>query len=168
MAFLNDEQKALANEIAALLIDRNEKVCVAEATAGGLVSAALLWVPGASRYYAGGGVTYTLNSRIALAGVPAETLENYRGTTPEMIAMLAECMRERLSADWCISESGLAGPTGGRSGAAPGRVTIGVAGPVTRTEVFETGIDDREANMIDFTTRTLRYLRDAIVEANKG
>ncbi|MGE0057737.1 MAG: CinA family protein [Dehalococcoidia bacterium] len=165
MAFLNDEQKALANEIAALLIERGEKVAVAEATAGGIVSAALLWVPGASRYYAGGGVTYTLASRIALAGVPAETLENYRGTTPEMIATLAESMRQRLNADWCISESGLAGPTGGRSGAAPGRVTIGVAGPVSRTEVFETGVDDREANMIDFATKALRYLRDAIVEA---
>jgi nicotinamide-nucleotide amidase len=165
MAFLTDEQKALANEIAALLIDRGEKIAVAEGTAGGLVSAALLWVAGASRYYAGGGVTYTLNSRIALAGVAAETLENYQGTTPEMIATLAESMRQRLGADWCVSESGLAGPTGGRSGAAPGRVTVGVAGPVTRTEVFNTGSDDREANMIEFTTLTLRYLRDAIKEA---
>jgi PncC family amidohydrolase len=168
MAFLNDEQKALANETAALLTERGEKVAVAEGTAGGLVSAALLWVPGASRYYAGGGVTYTLNSRIMLAGVPAETLENYRGTTPEMIATLAESMRQRLGADWCIAESGLAGPTGGRSGAAPGRVTIGVAGPISRTEVFETGIADREANMIDFTTRTLRYLRDAILDAGRA
>jgi PncC family amidohydrolase len=165
MAFLNEEQQALANEIAALLTARGEKVAVAEGTAGGLVSAALLWVPGASRYFAGGGVTYTLNSRIVLAGVPAETLENYRGTTPEMIATLAESMRQRLGAEWCIAESGLAGPTGGRSGAAPGRVTIGVAGPISRTEVFETGVDDRETNMIDFATRALRYLRDAILEA---
>jgi PncC family amidohydrolase len=165
MAFLNEEQRALANEIAALLTERGEKVAVAEGTAGGLVSAALLWVPGASRYFAGGGVTYTLNSRIVLAGVPAETLENYRGTTPEMIATLAESMRQRLGAEWCIAESGLAGPTGGRSGAAPGRVTVGVAGPISRTEVFETGVDDRETNMIDFATRALRYLRDAILEA---
>jgi PncC family amidohydrolase len=168
MAFLNEEQQALANEIAALLTERGEKVAVAEGTAGGLVSAALLWVPGASRYFAGGGVTYTLNSRIVLAGVQAETLENYRGTTPEMIATLAESMRRRLGAEWCIAESGLAGPTGGRSGAAPGRVTIGVAGPISRTEVFETGVDDRETNMIDFATRALRYLRDAILEAPRA
>ena len=165
MAFLNDEQQALANDIATLLTEREQKVAVAEATAGGLISAALLWVPGASRYFAGGGVTYTLNSRMQLAGVPAETLENYRGTTPEMIATLAEAMRQRLGADWCIAESGLAGPTGGRSGAAPGRVTIGVSGPISRTEVFETGINDREANMIDFATRALRFLRDAILDA---
>jgi PncC family amidohydrolase len=149
-----------------LLTERGETVAVAEATTGGLISAALLWVAGASRYYAGGGVTYTLNSRIALAGVPAETLENYRGTTPEMIATLAASMRERLGATWCIAESGLAGPTGGRSGAAPGRTTVGVAGPVTRTEVFETGSDDREANMIAFATLALGYFRDAILEVN--
>ena len=68
MSFLNDEQKALAQEIATILTNRGETVSVAEATAGGLLSAALLWVPGASRYYAGGGVVYTLNSRIQLAG----------------------------------------------------------------------------------------------------
>ena len=165
MSFLDGEQQVLANEIAELLIAREETVAVAEATGSGLISAALLWVPGASRYYAGGGVVYTLNSRIALAGVPPETLEHYRGTTPEMITTLAESMRERLGADWCIAESGLAGPTSGRSGAPPGRTTIGVAGPVSRTEVFETDSDDREANMVAFTTLALRYLRDALVEA---
>jgi nicotinamide mononucleotide (NMN) deamidase PncC len=54
MSFLTDEQKDLANEIAALLTERGETVCVAESTTGGLVSAALLWVAGASKYYAGG------------------------------------------------------------------------------------------------------------------
>lgn len=164
MGFLTDEQQGLALEIATLLSEAGESVAVAEGTAGGLISAALLWVPGASKYFKGGGVVYTLNSRIVLAGYPAEELADYRGTTPEMIAKLAELMRVRLDATWCVAESGLAGPTGGRSGAAPGRVTIGVAAPVTRIEVFETGVDDREANMIDFATRSLRMLRDAILE----
>jgi PncC family amidohydrolase len=165
MAFLTDEQKALAEEIAALLIGRGETVAVAEATTGGLTSAALLWVAGASKYFAGGGVVYTLNSRTALAGADAAQYANYQGTTPAMIASLAESMRQRLGATWCLAESGLAGPTPGRSGAPPGRTTIGVAGPVTRTQVFETGIADREANMIEFLTLSLRFLRDAIKDA---
>ncbi|MDP6606619.1 MAG: CinA family protein [Dehalococcoidia bacterium] len=163
--FLNDEQQSLAQEIATQLTERGETVAVAEATAGGLVSAALLSVAGASRYYAGGGVVYTLGSRTALAGVPAEQYANYRGTTPELIASLAESMRERLGATWCIAESGMAGPTGGRSGVAPGRTTIGVAGPVARTEVIETGLPDREENMVEFTTRSLRFLSEAIRES---
>jgi PncC family amidohydrolase len=164
-AFLSPEQAELASEIAALLTAREQTVAVAEGTAGGLVSAALLWVPGASRYYAGGGVLYTLNSRVQLAGAPAALFENYRGSTPEMIAAVAAAMRERLGATWCIAESGLAGPTGGRSGAPPGRTTVAVAGPLSRSQVFETGSTDREANMVQFTTLSLRFLRDALVAA---
>lgn len=164
-SFLNTEQQALAQEIASLLTARGQTVAVAEATTGGLISAVLLWVPGASRYYAGGGVLYTLNSRIALAGAPAELFANYRGTTPEMIGAIAEAMRQRLGATWCVAESGLAGPTGGRSGAPPGRTVIGVAGTVSRTETVETGLADRESNMVEFTTRSLRLFRDVLREA---
>ena len=163
--FLNADQEALALEIASLLTERGETVSVAEATSGGLTSAALLWVAGASKYYVGGGVVYTLKSRTGLAGVPAEQYVNYQGTTADIIAGLAKSMRERLGTTWCIAESGLAGPIGGRNGAPAGRTTIGVAGPVTRTEVFETGISDRGGNMVEFTTLALRYLRDAIREA---
>jgi len=165
MSFLNAEQKDLAQEIATLLTERNETVAVAEATTGGLVSAALLWVPGASRYYAGGAVVYTLNSRTQLAGAPAELFANYRGSTPEMIAAIAAAMRLRLGATWCVAESGQAGPTGGRFGTSLGRTNIAIAGPVSLSEVIETGLDDREANMIEFTTRSLRLLRDAVQKA---
>lgn len=165
--FLSPEQEALATEIAERAAARGESVAVAEATTGGLVSSALLWVAGASRFYAGGGVVYTRNSRIQLAGVPAAEYENYQGTTEALIASLAEAMRTRLGATWCIAESGLAGPTGGRSGAPIGRTTIGVAGPVARTQVVETGVTDRGENMSLFTTLALRYLRDAIAEAGQ-
>src|SRR3972149_693550 len=157
--FLDSEQEALATELAALLTARGETIAVAEATTGGLISAALLWVAGASRYYAGGGVVYTLNSRTALAGVPAEQYANYRGTTPEMLASLAESMRQRLGATWAIAEAGLAGPTPGRPGAPPGPTPLAGAGPVPRTEIVEAGSPDRAANMVEFTTRSLRFLR---------
>ena len=163
--FLNDDQTQLANDIAERLIARGETLAVAESTTGGLVSAALLAVAGASRYFAGGGVLYTRDSRIALVGVPAETYENYRGTTPRMLADLAETMRERLGATWCIAESGVAGPGPGRFGSPAGRTTLSVAGPVTRTDVIETGIDDRVANMAGFATLALCYLRDALNDA---
>jgi nicotinamide-nucleotide amidase len=164
--FLTDEQYSLALEIAALLTGRGETVAVSESTTGGLLSAALLSVGGASQYFAGGGVVYTLASRTALAGVSADQYANYRGTTPEMLATLAEAMRARLGATWCIAESGLAGPTGGRFGAPAGKTTLSVAGPVTRTEVMETGISDRIENMVKFTTLALRFLKQATQEAN--
>lgn len=163
--FLDAEQAALADEIATLLTARGETVAVAEGTAGGLVSAALLWVPGASRYYLGGGVLYTLPSRIALAGADPADYANYQGTTPEMLTRIAEGMRARLQATWCIAESGLAGPTPGRSGRPPGRTTIAVAGPAPHTATIETGTIDRGENMVRFATIALRALRDAILAA---
>ncbi len=163
--FLNDEQKAYAEEIAAMLVARGETVAVAESSTGGLISAALLWVAGASRYYAGGGVVYTLKSRTALAGVPADQYVNYQGTTRDMLGSLAEHMRERLGATWAIGESGLAGPTGGRNGAPAGRTSISVAGPSPKSELLETGSSDRGENMVTFTTFGLRVLRDAIKSA---
>lgn len=164
--FLSQEQEKLANEIATQLVERGDTVAVAEGTTGGLISAALLSIAGASRYYAGGGVVYTLDSRTTLAGVSPAEYANYRGTTPKMISSLAESMRLRLGATWCVAEAGLAGPTGGRFGGTPGRTTIGVAGPVARTEAFETGVSDRVANMVKFTTLSLRLLSAAVQEAN--
>jgi nicotinamide mononucleotide (NMN) deamidase PncC len=101
---------------------------------------------------------------VALAGVPAEMFENYQGTTVEMLAATAEALRQRLETAWCIAESGAAGPTAGRSGQA-GRTSIAVTGPIRRSETIETGMDDRAANMVEFTTRSLRILRDAIAAA---
>ena len=164
-AFLTLEQQQLAERVAERLIERGETVAVGEATTGGLVSAALLALPGASRYYAGGAVLYTIGSRVALAGVPAEVYANYRGTTPDMLATLAEALRQRLGATWCIAESGLAGPTGGRFGGAVGSTNLAVAGPISRAEAIETSLSDRAANMVEFTTRTLAYLDAAVSKA---
>jgi nicotinamide-nucleotide amidase len=164
-SFLDAEQEALTEEIATLLTDRGETIAVAESTTGGLVSAALLSIAGASRYYRGGGVLYTLDSRVALAGMDRALYANYQGTTPEMLAQLAEATRVKLDATWAIAESGLAGPTSGRSGAPPGRTTIAVAGPLERSTRIETGLSDRGDNMAAFTSHTLRFLRDTLLEA---
>lgn len=65
-------------EIAALLTERKQKVAVAETAAGGLISAALLSVPGASAYYAGGLTVYTLPSRVAYCGFTQEDFVGYK------------------------------------------------------------------------------------------
>lgn len=68
----------LVTQIARILTERKETVCVAETAAGGLISAALLSVPGASAYYSGGLTLYTLASRIAFGGWTEKSLETYR------------------------------------------------------------------------------------------
>ncbi len=106
-----------------------------------------------------------IRSWAAHARVPVINMESALWHPLQALADLMT-MRERLGASWCIAEGGMAGPTSGRSGAAPGRTTLAIVGPVRRTEVMETGHADREENMSEFTTLTLRFLRDAILSAS--
>ncbi|MCJ1231930.1 hypothetical protein MMC12_008609 [Toensbergia leucococca] len=107
--------RSLIQEVATLLTSRHETVCVAETASGGLISSALLSLPGASTYYAGGLTLYTLPSRIAYAGWTQATVDVYAGPSPEVVAGMAENVRGKLGSTWCICESGTAGP-GGKGG----------------------------------------------------
>lgn len=155
----------LAAEIAALLRERGETVAVVETTAGGLVSAALLAVPGASAYYRGGAVTYTGVARDALLGLDMSQYPGVRSSSEPYARLIAGAIRERLSATWGIGETGAAGPAGNPYGDAAGHTCIAVAGPIPHCETLETGDADREANMWRFARRTLEAFAAALREA---
>jgi nicotinamide mononucleotide (NMN) deamidase PncC len=135
-----------------------------EQAAGGLISAALLAISGASSYYKGGLTLYTLESRIAYAGWTEAYIKDYKGPTPEIVSGLAEHTRKTLGSTYTVSESGTAGPTGGTTrNRTPGYVALAVAsekGTVTRE--VETGSQDREENMVTFAVEGLKLVRDAI------
>jgi PncC family amidohydrolase len=154
----------LAQKIAASLIARGETLGIAESSTGGLISAALLAVPGASAYYRGGGVIYTPRARAALVNITKEEMDGMRGATEPYAALLASRARELLNTTWGLSETGATGPTGNRYGDAAGHSCIGVAGPVARTITLETGDSDRVANMRAFSLRALE-LFDEIISA---
>ena len=145
----------MADAIAELLFSRGETVAVCETTAGGLVSAALLSVSGASRYYRGAAVTYTGVARAVFTDIDLDDHPGVRSSSEPYAQILAETIRERLGADWGIGETGAAGPTGNPYGDSAGHTCIAIAGPVSHVETLETGDDDREANMWRFTERTL-------------
>ncbi|KAI9035240.1 CinA family protein [Aspergillus affinis] len=154
----------LIQEVFDLLVSRKETVSVAETAAGGLISACLLSTPGASSIYKGGLTVYTLDSRIAFAGWTPDHLKNYSGPTPDIVAGLADHVRQTLDASYAISESGTAGPTGGtRRNRTPGYVAVAVStAHGTYTREADTGSNDRQANMVGFATEALKLLRDVI------
>jgi PncC family amidohydrolase len=152
----------LASALGALLKQRQETVAVAESSTGGLISAALLAVPGASAYFLGGGVIYTQAARRALLHVPDEAVAGIRASTEAYARLKARTVRERLGATWGLAETGASGPTGNRYGDAPGHTCIAVAGPVERAITLETGHGDREANMWTFARAALELLEDAL------
>jgi PncC family amidohydrolase len=163
-----NELGAMAATVAALLKDSKQTVAVAESSAGGLISAALLAIPGASAYFLGGGVIYTQGARRALLSVPDDAVKGIRASTEAYALVKARAMRERLGTTWGLSETGASGPTGNRYGDAAGHACIAVAGPVERAITVETGKADREANMWTFTRAALELLERCLREAPRA
>jgi nicotinamide-nucleotide amidase len=155
----------VAEGIARRLVERGETIAVAESSAAGLISAALLGVSGASRYYRAGVVFYNAPGIEKLIGLTPDELAKHRSATAPRAAMIARAIRERLDATWAIAETGAAGPTGNRYGDAAGHTALAVAGPVERTEVVETGDSDRRRNMDAFALAALRLLTAALDSA---
>ena len=151
---------APAAAIAALLKARGETLAVAESSAGGLINAALVAVPGASAWYLGGAIIYTPKGRDALLQI--EVPKGIRSATEAFATILARRVREKLGATWGLGETGASGPTGNRYGDAPGHACIAVSGPVELAMTVETGSAEREANMWTFTRRALELLGQAI------
>src|SRR5687768_7182698 len=110
----------LAARVGARLKERGETIAVAEGSAGGLISAALLAVPGASAYFLGGAVLYTTASKVALLGLTQQQATEPRSSTEPHTLLLARTIRERLEATWGLAETGATGPTGNRYGDAAG------------------------------------------------
>jgi PncC family amidohydrolase len=152
------ELVSVAEKISAVLTARNQTIVVAESSTGGLISAALLAVPGASAYFLGGAVVYTRQSRRALLDIPDAALDGMRPSTEPYALMMARTARERFSSTWALAETGATGPTGNRYGDAPGHSCIAIAGGTEQAITLETGKADRLDNMNAFTAAALDFV----------
>src|ERR1700737_3693891 len=152
------ELVTIAEKIAAKLIERKQTIAIAESSTGGLISAALLSVPGASAYFLGGGVVYTRDARRLLMDIPDEAMTGIRSASEPYAKLLAETTRRRFATDWGLSETGATGPTGNRYGDAAGHSCMAVAGAATSVITLETRSNDRQANMHEFAKTALGLL----------
>jgi nicotinamide-nucleotide amidase len=148
----------IAQQIAARLTERRQTIAVAESSTGGLISAALLAVPGASVYFLGGAVVYTREARRLLMDIPDAAMKGIRSASEPYAQLLASQIRQRFSTDWGLSETGATGPTGNRYGDAAGHSCMAVAGPERSVRTLETGSADRLANMHVFAATALNLL----------
>jgi len=161
---MNPQLLTLADAIGERLKARKETVAVAESSSGGLVSAALLSVGGASAYYLGGGVIYTGKARMSLLDLPREAVAGMRSASEPYALLLARTVRERFGATWGISETGAAGPSGNGYGDAAGHTCVAISGPLEFAATIETGSADRLANMDAFAAAAL----DLLARATEG
>ena len=152
----------LAETIAARLKVRRESIAIAESSTGGLISAALLAVPGASAYFLGGAVAYTRQAKMLLLGLDEAALTQFWSATEPHALLLARGVQERFAAAWGLGETGATGPTGNRYGDPAGHTCLAVGGTVERTITLETGSAERLANMHAFAAAALKLLADTI------
>jgi nicotinamide-nucleotide amidase len=151
-----------AQKLGAILKDRKETIAVAESSTGGLISAALLSVPGASAYFVGGAVVYTLKARRAMLDVPDFAFAGIKSVTEEGALILARAAQTRFAVSWSVAEIGASGPTGNRYGDPAGHSCIAVAGIVERSVTVETGSADRLANMRAFAAAALDLITQCV------
>jgi PncC family amidohydrolase len=156
----------LATSVGEALASRGEKVAVVESTAGGLVSARLLSVPGASLWFDRGVVAYGGNSKQLFTGVDPELLRSFGAVSPEAVTAMATGMRERANVAWAVAESGIAGPQGSRRSPKPaGFVSIAVVGPdVVRAAEYQFE-GSRIEVMARIAEQCLTMLLDAVAGA---
>ena len=155
----------MSSSLGELLKSTGQTLAVSESAGGGLISATLVAVPGASAYYVGGVVVYTRIAQRGLLQVPDQAMEGIRASSEPYAILNAKTVRESLGTTWALSETGASGPTGNRYGDSAGHSCIAVAGPVERAITVETGDSDREANMWKFAAAALELLEECVKEA---
>ncbi|MEO8718409.1 MAG: CinA family protein [Burkholderiales bacterium] len=144
--------------VGAQLMQRGQTLAVAESSAGGLINAALVAVPGASAYYVGGCVIYTAAGRQALLGIAPQDMTGMRSASEPFAQLLARRIRDKLGTTWGLSETGASGPSGNRYGDPAGHACIAVSGPFDAVITVETGSAAREDNMWLFARRAVELL----------
>ncbi|MBT2334853.1 CinA family protein [Variovorax paradoxus] len=153
----------LAARVGAILRERRQTVAVAESSAGGLVSAALLAIPGASAFFLGGAVVYSRRAGKALLGLTAEDMAGMRAETEPYARFIAGRIRDSHRATWGLAESGAAGPSGSPYGDAPGHVCVAIAGAATASRTIETADADRVSNMDVFARQLLLLFHETLL-----
>jgi len=153
---------SIAESVAALLKQRGETVAVSESSGGGMISAALLAVPGASAYFMGGAVVYTGPARDVFLGFSLDQHPDVRSASEPYALLCANAVRERLGTTWGVSETGAAGPSDNRYGDAAGHTCVAVSGLSEQAETLETGLTGRAENMELFAERALEVFEQVL------
>ena len=155
-------------EIGEMLVTQEKRVSVAEADTCGLVGYMLSTVPGCSSWFPGGVSAYTGGLKQSILGVSDELYNTKGSVSPEMAIAMAVGVRDLTSTDYGVSVTGVAGPTGGRSGLPVGTFYIGVAGPdgLEVAERIQTDAGDRDGNKRQSAQAVLDLLGEQLKKAS--
>lgn len=118
--------QSLADVVGAKLLKRGRTIAVAESCTGGLLAKLVTDVPGSSRYFTQGWVTYSDEAKTTQLGVPRQMLDEHGAVSAEVAGAMAAGARRQSGSDYAIGITGIAGPTGGTEQKPVGLVFIGI------------------------------------------
>ncbi len=127
--------KPQTTQLKEIFLRKSLSLGFAESCTGGLLSAALVAEAGVSSFFKGSIVSYAGEVKSAILGVSRETLQAYGEVSLPTVKAMALGGREKLNVDWCLSVSGIAGPSGGTPNKPVGLVCFGLVGPGFEKEV---------------------------------
>lgn len=132
-----------------LLLERGWRLATAESSTGGLIGHAITLVPGASRYYVGGVISYSNVAKEVELSVPHELIEQHGAVSAEVAQAMADGVRHRFDVEMGLAVTGIAGPEGATEGKPLGThyVAVSLRGHPDRTEhaVFPHGRDGNKS-----------------------
>jgi nicotinamide-nucleotide amidase len=154
----------LEERVGQLLIERQQTLALAESCTGGLISHRITSIAGSSAYYLGGVTSYANDVKIELLGVRPATLEKYGAVSQETALEMSHGVRERIGADYGLSVTGIAGPSGGTPEKPVGTVWISIAQEKNHEARLFQFHGDRERIILGTSQAALNWLRLALLE----
>ena len=154
----NDELQDLAIKIGQLLIETKKSVSTAESCTGGWVGKEFTGIPGSSKWYGFGFITYSNKAKLKILGVSKDALIEEGAVSERVVKEMAEGAIKNSGSDFSISISGLAGPSGGTDNKPVGTVCFGI-GSITKitcfTKFFEGNRDEVRKQSVSFALKEL-------------
>ena len=157
------EDEDLETAIVRLLTERKATLALAESCTGGGIANRVTNVPGASVVLLAGLVTYSNAAKQKFLGVHAETLARHGAVSEPVAREMAEGALRQTQADYALSVTGIAGPSGGTPEKPVGTVFIGLSGPSGTLVERQFNPYDRETFKQVTTQQALELLRRTVL-----
>jgi len=151
---------SLEQEIGSLLRQKGLTLGVVESATGGLISHRLTNVPGRSDYYKGSGIAYSNEAKVKVVGVKEETINQYGAVSYQVAEEMAEGGRKVLAVDICLTDTGIAGPSGATSGKPVGLFYLGLSYQGETYSQKHNFQGDREQNKRSAAEAALGWLKE--------
>lgn len=156
---VGEEGETLEIIVGRLLVDKSMTLGTVESCTGGSIAKKVVSMPGSSAFYLGSIISYTNDLKAKLVGVKQSTLDANGAVSKQVVEEMAQQGKVKLDVDYCISVSGIAGPTGGSEEKPVGTVWVGIAGPQgTVSKQFNFGLT-RNKNIQSSVMASLNFLR---------